>query len=152
MIMANRVRFDSEKFGADSIIYESHIYWLPISTQVQQSVSYQVTRTDLELQDTFFHLEDLTVHSKDGLFKLERLPPRPYENDKSFVMGVTFELNQDVFVVERDLLTILDAFAEAGGFESALILACSVGLSFMNANNLDNFLAKQLFEFKDARK
>ena len=31
-------------------------------------------------------------------------------------MGVTFELNPDVIVVERDLLTVLDALAALGGF------------------------------------
>ena len=34
VLLSNRIRFDSTRYGKESIIEESHLYWLPIRTQV----------------------------------------------------------------------------------------------------------------------
>ena len=48
-ILTNRIRFDPEFFGPESIILESQIMWNSISTQVQQEVVYKIDRTELSL-------------------------------------------------------------------------------------------------------
>ena len=58
----------------------------------------------------------MTAYNNEGLFNLERLPQRPYEEFYDVVMALSFELNPDVRVMERELVTILDAFATMGGF------------------------------------
>ena len=148
LILSNQVRFDTTKYGSESIVRESHIHWLPVTTQVQQNVPYLLTLTNLELQDELIHLEEFTEHS-NILFKLERLPQRPYEFFPDLIMSTSFELTPNMIMVERDLLTILDVFAALGGFESALMLICGSFLSILQANTLNNFIAQKLFSFSE---
>ena len=42
LLLNNQIRFDSNFFGADSIIQESIITFFPISTQVQQINAFEV--------------------------------------------------------------------------------------------------------------
>ena len=48
-IYANRIRFNPEYFGPDSIVLESQFEWNSISTQVQQEAVYKISRTELQL-------------------------------------------------------------------------------------------------------
>ena len=42
MLLNNQIRFDSKFFGANSIIQESIVTFIPISTQVQQNNVFEV--------------------------------------------------------------------------------------------------------------
>ena len=60
MLVFNQVRFDSSQYGHDSIISESKLQWVPVNSQIQQTVPFKISTTLLFLQDEDINLDDLT--------------------------------------------------------------------------------------------
>ena len=72
LLIFNQVRFDSRYFGEEAIIPESKINWVPVNTQIQQTIPFKVSTTELFLQDVkTINLDDLTELADNSIFKLE---------------------------------------------------------------------------------
>ena len=57
LLLSNQIRFDSDLYGIESILPESRIMWISISTQMQLSFPFVVSMTELELQDLAINLD-----------------------------------------------------------------------------------------------
>ncbi len=65
------MRFDTRYYDADSIIRESKIIWVPINTQIQQTIPYKISTSEVILQDAIINLDDVTELNDDSIFKME---------------------------------------------------------------------------------
>ena len=50
---------------------ESRSIWLPVSTQVQQTIPFKISSTQLFLQDEYINLDELTELDDARVFKLD---------------------------------------------------------------------------------
>ena len=78
-VLSNQIRFDSSRWEADSIIKESVLTWIPVSTQVQLEVPFEVVRAVVNLQDKLVNLEEFTELSDDGIFRFKKGQNKPFE-------------------------------------------------------------------------
>lgn len=60
LIVYNQIRFDSRKYGNDAVTTESKFMWQIVNTQVQQTLPFKISTTELILQDEFVNLDSLT--------------------------------------------------------------------------------------------
>ena len=60
---------------------------------MQQTVEYQVSLTEIYLQDLQIDLDSITEERHDALYKVEKMSTRSYENDENVVMTITVEMN-----------------------------------------------------------
>jgi len=68
--------------------------WVPVNTQIQQTIPFIVSTTELFLQDVkAISLDDLTELSNDSVFKLEPKPLMPYEKDAVVQMDISIMMN-----------------------------------------------------------
>ena len=58
---------------------------------------------------------------------------------------VSFEMQYDLIEYIRTYYTILDFFSDIGGLQSILMTFFTVGLSLINQNKVEDFLAHRLF-------
>ena len=70
ILLYNEIRFDQKFYGDESIKARSHMAWLPINTQVRQTLPFKVSTTQLFLQDLTINLDELTEFNDGTLFKL----------------------------------------------------------------------------------
>ena len=56
----NERRFDSNQFLYDSIVSKAHMKWIPVNTQVRQSLPFKVKKQEIFLQDLYIDLDDVT--------------------------------------------------------------------------------------------
>lgn len=89
----NQIRFDSLKYGLESVKQESHMKWLGINTQQQTTIPFEVRTTKLLLQDEVINLDDFTELEDETVFRLEQLPSRSYEKDYDVQLDITVEMN-----------------------------------------------------------
>ena len=72
-----------------------------------------------------------------------------YERADPYVqMQLTLERNLNLIEVSRDGYTLLDWFSDIGGIQGILISLIGLFLGVWNYNNLDNFLASQLYQIR----
>ena len=67
-------------------------------------------------------------------------------SDHTLLEGLWIQLSMDVTLIERNGYTLLDVLSDVGGLQSILISAISLLLSFLNYNQLDNYLVSKLFK------
>ena len=60
LLLNNQIRFDSHNYHEEAIVMESRIRWITLSTKMQFQYPFVVSMTDLQLQDMFANLDDLT--------------------------------------------------------------------------------------------
>ena len=146
VMLSNRIRFDSEKFGAQALIRESTVDWVNVSTHVQLTESFAVSRTELSLQDFYVHADDLTALEDSTAFRLLPGKTRIREGSPDEIMGLFIEHDANQIVVERTIVTFLDVLAAIGGLESTLASFFSLLMVVFNHNSLSNFLSARLFK------
>ena len=61
-------------------------------------------------------------------------------------MAISFEVDQDLMVIERSIENIMDVMSDIGGFNAAMSLIGSIFLSIFNYQNLNNYLTSKLFK------
>ena len=147
----NGIRFDPSKFGEQSIIKRVKQTTLPISITNQIEYPYQVSRTELHLQDEFVNFDEVTELKDSTLFKSNPLFPRPYEFNDSSMIAVSIEYNPDLIVIERNITTILDLLADVGGLDTALATLSGILLALFNSSRLDNYMVSHLYLDKSQR-
>ena len=149
LMLYNQKRFDSSKYQKDSIVQEAKSIWIPVNTQWQQTIGYQISKTHIFLQDQAIDLDDLTLIEDDSIFKVEKLANQPYEaGDLSVVMDITIEMNLNQGVLARTGYTILDVLSDVGGIQSLIASAIALWLSVWNYKHFDNYMAASLFKIK----
>lgn len=87
------------------------------------------------LQDKIVALDEITELENSNLFRLERMPARPFEFFEEDVMGVGIELDLDLRRIERSNYTILDVLADVGGLSSVTTVFATGLLAVLNFNN-----------------
>ena len=87
------------------------------------------------LQDKIVALDEITELENSNLFKLVRMPARPFEFFEEDVMGVGIELDLDLRRIERSNYTILDVLADVGGLSSVTTVFATGLLAVLNFNN-----------------
>ena len=145
-LMQNQIRFDSSKYGPESIILESRLDVIKMG-EWKQRYAYSIQQQELLLQDLVVNLDELTLLKDSRVFKLERQSLVPFKEEKDLVQGVQIDLDANLIVVQRDGYTILDILADVGGIQGLLISAICLFLNFWNYNHLENYLAIKLFKF-----
>ena len=111
-------------------------------------MQYQITKTQLFLQDKNIDLDDLTELEDDTIFNVERIWTGTYEKEYDVQMEISFQMNLDKHQVARTGYTILDVLSDVGGIQGLLISFCTIALGVINYNNFDNQLASRLFKIK----
>ena len=61
LLLSNQIRFNPLLYGRESIIKESTLTWNKVSIQKQEGLIFEVQRSELELQDLLFDLDELTM-------------------------------------------------------------------------------------------
>ena len=59
--------------------------WLPINTQIRQTLPFKLTSTFLELQDRLINFDEITEEEDESIFQVEPLPVRSYEKQDTDV-------------------------------------------------------------------
>ena len=70
-ILSNQIRFDFEKYGSESIIQESSIESI-ILGDWQSRQFFEISRTQLALQDLVFNLDEVTELEDSSVFRLSK--------------------------------------------------------------------------------
>ena len=55
-------------------------------------------------------------------------------------------MNLDITLIERNGYTILDVLSDVGGLQGILISAFAFIISFLNHNDLENYLVSKLYK------
>ena len=55
--------------------------WVPVNSQIQQTIPFKISSTQLYLQDDAINLDEITELDNASVFKLESQPLRTYEKD-----------------------------------------------------------------------
>ena len=71
MILSNQIRFDSTRYHSDSVRKESLFTWLSLSTEISTRNTFRVSKTEIELQDLFIDLDQVTVFESNYIFDLK---------------------------------------------------------------------------------
>ena len=82
------------------------------------------------------------------MFKFERIAVRPWEALKESVVILSFEINSDQIVVERQIYTILDFLSDIGGFLSIIMGGISILLSKWNFKSFEYHFLTNFFKMK----
>ena len=94
----------------------------------------------------YVNLDEVTELQDSTLFRPRQTQWRAFEKDKAFINAITFEMDFDLQVVERDIFTILDLLADLGGLTSILISGFAGIVAIFNWDGVvDNFLIKKLY-------
>ena len=71
VLLKNEVRFDQQRNGREAIIEESTVEMIQIDPFNKSMFPYQVSITELSLQDMALDLDDLTLYENKNVFKVE---------------------------------------------------------------------------------
>ena len=113
---------------------------------------YQIDLTSLELQDyDGMMLDEFTLIPFEGLFRLVKQEPMPYEKFDSVWVSVTIEVNLDVNHYERKVSTYFDMLSDIGGLTGILGTVFAIVSSIWNFNSFDNHMVSRLFKIKKPR-
>jgi len=61
-------------------------------------------------------------------------------------MAISFELDQDLRVVERSIVNIMDVISDIGGFVEIMTITGSIFLSIFNYQKFNSYLVSKLFK------
>ena len=149
VLLYNRVRFIVDGFNEQTLIRESVLKYIPVSSQTRQIVPFEVTMMHLEMQDDMrMELGLITLREETGLFDLDEKTYMPYEKDDNVWLSVTVERNLDLVRNERYIYTFFAFLSDIGGLSGTLFIALSACSLFFNYNRFDDYMASRLFKVK----
>ena len=96
-VLANQLRFDFQKYGRESLIKESE--FLPVTLGLWQTRQiFEVSKTELVLQDLAINLDDITGLEDSSTFRLQQGNLIPFVNEQDLLVGVRIlmDFNQKV--------------------------------------------------------
>ena len=148
LLLFNELRFDSRYYSDEAIIKESRVTWVPINSQIRQTIPYKVSTTQLFLQDEAINLDELTELEDTSVFTLDQLPLKPYEHDLYTQVDITVEMNLDQKVIARAGYTFLDLLSDIGGMQGVLMSGMAYLLTIWNYNYFDNYMVTRLYKME----
>ena len=77
MILSNQIRFDFQKYGEESIIKESYMNVSYLGDWHHRQ-NFELSKTELTLQDLAISLDDITSINDDSLFRLKESKSIPF--------------------------------------------------------------------------
>ena len=96
-------------------------------------------------------MDTLTEEEVSSVFKLESQVSRPMELFDSLIMSLSFEMNLDQVVIERNIYTMLDKIADIGGFMSIIMGGISFILAMFNYKNFEYNFLTNFFKVKPSK-
>ena len=63
-------------------------------------------------------------------------------------MALSFEMDPDKHVIQREIVTILDVLSDIGGFAEVIAFTGGIFLSVLNYKDFNNYLASKLFKME----
>ena len=86
------------------------------------------------------NLDELTELQDPSIFRFVREPSQPEERIPSLIVLISFEMDLNLYNVERSGYNILDLLSNIGGILGMLISIANVFNHIFNYNNFDDFL------------
>ena len=80
-VIKNEKLFDANKYGLESIVEQCSFTWVPINTQVRQSIPFKISMSTLFLQDKNVDLDEITEVIDNSMFKVDQIPVRSFEKN-----------------------------------------------------------------------
>ena len=137
-----------EEFGVSKINKESRTIWLPINSQIREDVVFKVDISDLQLQDKIWQWGTWTVQIVENIFSVLQVGMRPYEFPNNVHVSVTFELNLNLRVIERQVYSVLDWLGDIGGLGEAAFFLGTMFLAIFHYGKFDSMMIRELFQVK----
>ena len=133
---------------------ETRSIWLPINTQVQQTIPFKLFTSELFLQDMWINLDDLTELEDTSVFEFVIQPFKSYEKDYEVQVDVTIEMELNMRIVAREGYTFLDYLSDIGGMQGMIASFIAAFVVFWNYNNFANYMVQRLYKIEknDAKK
>lgn len=75
---------------------------------------------------------------------------RPYEYYNDVHIAVTYSVNLDKILINRQVYNVLDMLGDIGGLQYALIIILTFFVMLFNFNETENFLVSEMFQVIDA--
>ena len=75
---------------------------------------------------------------------------RPYEYYNDVHIAVTYSVNLDKILINRQVYNVLDMLGDIGGLQYALIIILTFFVMLFNFNDTENFLVSEMFQVIDA--
>lgn len=119
----------------------------------QKRQMYEVSKTELSLQDLPLNLDELTELNDPRVFKIRQTKITPYVVDvisDNLLEGIVVQMDSNLTVIERSGYVLLDFLSDVGGLLEILIRGLTVILSVWNFNYLNDYLVSKLFVPKPA--
>ena len=110
-----------------------------------------VSVTDLELQDSVWQWGVWTNEKVANIFKVEEIKKRPYEFPNDIHLSITFELNSDLTVLNRQAYSMLDWLGDIGGLAEALFFLGGFLIAATNFGQLEIMLVQALYKTKQPK-
>ena len=85
--LSNKIRFDFEKYGKDSIIKESTLKLSLLGDWKNRKI-FEVSQTELSLQDLAINLDEVTELQDSSLFQLKEVGSMKNTESKDILEGV----------------------------------------------------------------
>lgn len=92
--------------------------------------------------------DSLTETQDDSIFKLNKLPDRPYELDYHAQFDLTIEMHLDTIEYKRKWYSLLDFVSDIGGIQSLLLSAFAFLVGVWNYNMFDNYMVSRLYKLE----
>ena len=87
LVLANQISFDFQRYGTESMIKESAVKTVYFGDW-QSRTMFEISKTELGLQDLAVNLDELTGLDDDTVFRLKQNDRIPFKNEKDLVQGV----------------------------------------------------------------
>ena len=94
----------------------------------------------------------ITKVGHDDVFKMHQAQSRPYEQEDSVHISVTFEFNLDKTYIDRQAYSILDWLGDIGGITEAFFFIGAAFLGVVEYGKLDQMLIQDLYRAKTQAK
>ena len=91
-----------------------------------------------------FHIWELTEKTHK-VFSIVDVRERPYEYFDDVHFAISYELNRDLDVYEREVYTSLDWAGNLGGLFEGLSLLFGILVAILNYNYYENYIVAHLF-------
>ena len=94
-------------------------------------------------------LDKVTQTNLEDIFTVRKYDKVPYERPYTgYWASATFEMDFDMWYIERNKYTVFDLLSDVGGLLGILTAISSIMISIWNYQNFDNFMVSRLFKIE----
>ena len=86
------------------------------------------------------------------VFKFVETAKRPFEFDNQVHISITFEVDLDLTVIDRQVYNVLDWIGDIGGLGEGCFFISTMLLSVIHFGALDNMIISELFRVEEPSK